>query len=48
MSQNPLIKVLEANHLLRSPDEVTIFEQTLTELAQTQKEIYQYVSKRDR
>jgi hypothetical protein len=34
MNQNPLIKVLEANHLLRSPDEVTIFEQTLTELAQ--------------
>jgi hypothetical protein len=34
MSQNPLIEVLEANHLLRSPDEVTIFEQTLAELAQ--------------
>jgi Immunity protein 30 len=34
MSQNPLIEVLEANHLLRSPNEVAIFEQTLAELAQ--------------
>ncbi len=35
MSQNPLIDVLEANRLLRSPDEVTRFEQTLENLAQT-------------
>lgn len=34
MSQNPLIDVLEANRLLRSPDEVTRFEQTLEKLAQ--------------
>jgi len=34
MIENPLIEVLEANHLLRSPDEVAIFEQTLSELAQ--------------
>jgi hypothetical protein len=34
MSQNPLIDVLEANRLLRSPDEVAHFEQTLEKLAQ--------------
>jgi len=34
MSPNPLIAVLEANRLLRSPDEVTRFEQTLETLAQ--------------
>jgi len=34
MSQNPLIDVLEANRLLRSPDEVARFEQTLEKLAQ--------------
>jgi hypothetical protein len=34
MSQNPLIEVLEANRLMRSPDEVTRFEQTLEKLAQ--------------
>jgi Immunity protein 30 len=39
MSQNllnhkPLIEVLEANRLLRSPDEVVQFEQTLETLAQ--------------
>jgi hypothetical protein len=34
MSQNPLIDVLEANRLLRSPDEVALFEQTLEKLAQ--------------
>lgn len=34
MSQNSLIKVLEANYLLRSPDEVAAFEQALAELAQ--------------
>lgn len=34
MSPNPLIDVLEANRLLRSPDEVTRFEQTLETLAQ--------------
>lgn len=34
MSQNPLIEILEANHLLRSPNEVATFEQTLAELAQ--------------
>lgn len=34
MSQNPLIDVLEANRLLRSPDEVAGFEQTLEKLAQ--------------
>jgi hypothetical protein len=39
MSQNllnhkPLIEVLEANRLLRSPDEVASFEQTLEKLAQ--------------
>jgi hypothetical protein len=34
MSQNPLIEVLEANRLLRSPDEVALFEQTLEKLAQ--------------
>ncbi|KAM3116391.1 Imm30 family immunity protein [Phormidesmis sp. 146-33] len=34
MSQNSLIEILEANHLLRSPDEVAAFEQTLVKLAQ--------------
>ena len=34
MSPNPLIDVLEANRLLRSPDEVALFEQTLEKLAQ--------------
>jgi len=34
MSQNPLIEVLEANRLLRSPDEVARFEQTLKKLAE--------------
>ena len=34
MSQNSLIDVLEANRLLRSPDEVATFEQTLETLAQ--------------
>jgi len=34
MNQNPLIDVLEANRLLRSPHEVAIFEQTLEKLAQ--------------
>jgi Immunity protein 30 len=34
VSQNLLIEVLEANHLLRSPNEVAIFEQTLAEIAQ--------------
>jgi hypothetical protein len=34
MSQNPLIDVLEANRLLRSPDEVTLFEHALEKLAQ--------------
>ncbi len=34
MSQNPLIEVLAANRLLRSPDEVARFEQTLEKLAQ--------------
>lgn len=34
MNHNSLIEVLEANHLLRSPDKVTIFEQTLAELVQ--------------
>lgn len=34
MSLNPFIDVLETNRLLRSPDEVTIFEQTLEKLAQ--------------
>jgi hypothetical protein len=34
LSQNPLIDVLEANRLLRSPDEVALFEQTLATLAQ--------------
>ena len=34
MSQNSLIEVLEANHLLRSPDEVAAFEQALAELTQ--------------
>ncbi|MDI9638252.1 Imm30 family immunity protein [Geitlerinema splendidum] len=34
MSQNSWIKVLEANHLLRSPDEIAAFEQALAELAQ--------------
>lgn len=33
MSWNPLIDVLETNRLLRSPDEVVIFEQTLEKLA---------------
>lgn len=35
MSRNSLIDVLEANRLLRSPDEVARFEQTLEKLAQT-------------
>lgn len=34
MSQNPLINLLEANRLLRLPDEVALFEQTLVNLAQ--------------
>jgi hypothetical protein len=34
MSQNPLIEVLEANHLLRSPDEVARFERTLEKRSQ--------------
>lgn len=34
MSQNPLIDILESNRLLRSPDEVAAFEQTLEKLAQ--------------
>lgn len=34
MSQNPLIEVLEANRLLRSPDEIALFEKTLEKLAQ--------------
>lgn len=34
MSPNPLIEVLEANRLMRSPDEVALFEQTLEKLAQ--------------
>jgi len=34
MSPNPLIDVLEANRLMRSPDEVALFEQTLEKLAQ--------------
>lgn len=34
MSQNSLIDVLEANHLMGSPDEVAAFEQALAELAQ--------------
>jgi len=34
MSPNPLIDVLEANRLLRSPDQVALFEQTLEKLAQ--------------
>ncbi len=34
MSQNPLIDVLEANRLLRSPNEVCDFERTLETLAQ--------------
>ena len=34
MSPNPLIDVLEENRLLRSPDEVVRFEQTLEKLAQ--------------
>ena len=34
MSLNPLIDILEANRLLRSPDEVACFEQTLEKLAQ--------------
>jgi hypothetical protein len=34
MSQNPLIEVLEANRLMRSPDEVALFEHTLKKLAQ--------------
>lgn len=33
MSHNPLIDVLEANRLLRSPDEVVRFEQTIETLA---------------
>jgi hypothetical protein len=34
MSQNPLIDVLAVNRLMRSSDEVAVFEQTLEELAQ--------------
>lgn len=34
MNQNPLIDLLEANRLLRSPDEVALFEQTLEKLTQ--------------
>lgn len=34
LSHNPLIEVLRANRLLRSPDEVARFEQTLEILAQ--------------
>lgn len=34
MNQNSLIEVLEANRLLRSSDEVALFEQTLEKLAQ--------------
>ncbi|NJP10863.1 MAG: hypothetical protein HC866_16440 [Leptolyngbyaceae cyanobacterium RU_5_1] len=34
MSPNPLIDLLEVNRLLRSPDEVALFEQTLEKLAQ--------------
>ncbi|NJR65631.1 MAG: hypothetical protein HC772_10410 [Leptolyngbyaceae cyanobacterium CRU_2_3] len=34
MSQNPLIELLEKNRLLRSPDEVALFEQTLEKLTQ--------------
>jgi len=34
MSQNLLIEALEANRLMRSPDEVSLFEQTLEKLAQ--------------
>jgi hypothetical protein len=34
MSQNSLIEVLEANHLLLSPDEVAAFEHALAELTQ--------------
>lgn len=33
MNQNSLIEILEANRLMRSPDEVASFEQALTELA---------------
>jgi Immunity protein 30 len=34
MNQNPLVEVLEANRLLRSPDQVVLFEQALEKLAQ--------------
>ncbi len=34
MSHNTLIDTLEANRLMRSPHEVTLFEQTLEQLAQ--------------
>jgi Immunity protein 30 len=34
MSQKPLIDLLEAERLLRLPDEVALFEQTLEKLAQ--------------
>jgi hypothetical protein len=34
MNPNLLIDVLEANRLMRSPDEVALFEQTLEKLAQ--------------
>jgi hypothetical protein len=34
MSQNPLIEMLEGNRLMRSPNEVAIFEQTLAKLSQ--------------
>ncbi|NJR38258.1 MAG: hypothetical protein HC781_04645 [Leptolyngbyaceae cyanobacterium CSU_1_4] len=37
MSQKPVIEVLESNHSLRSPDEVTIFAQALAERAQKSK-----------
>jgi Immunity protein 30 len=35
LDHKPLIEVLEVNRLLRSPDEVALFEQTLEKLAQT-------------
>jgi hypothetical protein len=34
LKHNPLIEILEANRLLRSPDEVACFEQALEALAQ--------------
>ncbi|NJM44804.1 MAG: hypothetical protein HC860_00500 [Alkalinema sp. RU_4_3] len=35
MNHNILIDILEANRLMRSPHEVTLFEQTLEQLAQS-------------